>query len=439
MKNIARAAAVLALLLVVVQLCGLVFYDVDLAGRLWTTVVSNASEPSYDPVPVSQEPGDSTPHYSYIASRMGYQQLPEEAAQALYRQMEDAVSQIAPEPDEDGLYPISEVVYEDGRIDESQIHMVVSAFRNENPEVFWLANRYRYVYRGDTTTVRLYSYVSAEECGKMTEELNLVRQEIFAGLQGEMSELDRELYLFDSLASRCSYDTEAASNGENWKAYTQYGALVDGKAVCEGYARAMQSLLSCAGLESTLVSGTSKGMLHMWNLVKIDGDWYHLDATWNDSDSLVSYKYFNVTDEMIGEDHAVFPSYAELTEGEYDAEDLQNANLSLPACTASDANYYLAKAVRLETIEWRTDGALKNEIASAAKTGKESFSVYIGPELDFNEALDRLFSKAPYLVARCVKEVSQETGIALESNRSVFVSDPVSRGVTIKLLYQEQQ
>ncbi len=59
---------------------------------------------------------------------MGYQQLPEEAAQALYRQMEDAVSQIAPEPDEDGLYPISEVVYEDGRIDESQIHMVVSAF-----------------------------------------------------------------------------------------------------------------------------------------------------------------------------------------------------------------------------------------------------------------------------------------------------------------------
>ena len=115
---------------------------------------------------------------------MGYQQLPEEAAQALYRQMEDAVSQIAPEPDEDGLYPISEVVYEDGRIDESQIHMVVSAFRNENPEVFWLANRYRYVYRGDTATVRLYSYVSAEECGKMTEELNLVRQEIFAGLQG---------------------------------------------------------------------------------------------------------------------------------------------------------------------------------------------------------------------------------------------------------------
>ena len=62
-----------------------------------------------------------------------------------------------------------------------------------------------------------------------------------------MSELDRELYLFDSLASRCSYDTEAASNGENWKAYTQYGALVDGKAVCEGYARAMQSLLSCGG------------------------------------------------------------------------------------------------------------------------------------------------------------------------------------------------
>ncbi len=39
LKNIARAAAVLALLLVVVQLCGLVFYDVDLAGRLWATVV----------------------------------------------------------------------------------------------------------------------------------------------------------------------------------------------------------------------------------------------------------------------------------------------------------------------------------------------------------------------------------------------------------------
>ena len=91
----------------------------------------------------------------------------------------------------------------------------------------------------------------------------------------------------------------------------------------------------------------------------------------------------------------------------------------LPACTASDANYYLAKAVRLETIEWRTDGALKTRLPRRQKRAKE-FSVYIGPELDFNEALDRLFSKAPYLVARCVKRGFPGNRDRIESNRSVL-------------------
>lgn len=437
MKTIARAAALVALLLVVIQIGGLLFYNIDLAGQLWNSVVEIGREPAYAPISAPEDPGDEAEPYSYTEQRMGYSQLPGEPAQALYQQISQAAPQIGAEPDENGLYPVSEVVYENGRIDEAQIHMVVSAFRNENPEMFWLANRYRYGYSGDTTTLCLYSYISAEECSTMTEILNSVRSEIFSEMPQGLSELDRELYLFEALAARCSYDAETASGGENWKAYTQYGALVEGKAVCEGYSRAMQSLLSYAGMESALVSGTSKQMLHMWNLVKIDEEWYHLDATWNDGDSLVNYKYFNVTDAVIAQDHTMFRPYEDIDLETADTEDLQNANLKLPRCSSSTANYFISKAVHIQDLKGRTNPDLVAAIITAAGERKESVSVYIDEALSFDEAMDGLFSQYPFLVTYCMREASRKTGITLDSSRSVFVSDPVSRGITLKLLYEE--
>lgn len=80
--------------------------------------------------------------------------------------------------------------------------------------------------------------------------------------------------------------------------HTVYGALIDGDCVCEGYSKAAQLLFQMCGIESYYVTGDTSGGPHGWNIVKVDGDYYQLDITWNDVPGH-SNKYFLVTDEYM--------------------------------------------------------------------------------------------------------------------------------------------
>ena len=69
--------------------------------------------------------------------------------------------------------------------------------------------------------------------------------------------------------------------------YTIYGALKNGKAVCEGYARAFKYLMDGIGIPCVLASGTAQNSQgetesHAWNYVQIDNNWYAIDVTWDD-------------------------------------------------------------------------------------------------------------------------------------------------------------
>ena len=110
--------------------------------------------------------------------------------------------------------------------------------------------------------------------------------------------------------------------------FNAYGALCLGVAVCEGYAEAAALLLNRAGVETLVITGDSRGEKHAWNIVKIDGDYYHLDVTWNDPvqqnsiSTIKYYDYFNLTDKEIGKDHS------------WDKE-------KYVSCTAEKYNYYI--------------------------------------------------------------------------------------------------
>ncbi len=106
-------------------------------------------------------------------------------------------------------------------------------------------------------------------------------QEALAALVPGMSDLQKALTLHDYLALHIAYDDDAALTGTGEEdAYSAYGALVNGKAVCQGYAGAYQLLLGRCGIDAVTVASTA--MNHGWNLVKLDGSWYHADVTWDD-------------------------------------------------------------------------------------------------------------------------------------------------------------
>lgn len=85
-----------------------------------------------------------------------------------------------------------------------------------------------------------------------------------------------------------------------------YGALIKGKAKCAGYTESFKTLLDMLDIENKVVKGYKDGEEHVWNLIKLDGEWYHVDVTLNDlasSAEAVSHKYFNLTDADMGLDH----------------------------------------------------------------------------------------------------------------------------------------
>ena len=126
------------------------------------------------------------------------------------------------------------------------------------------------------------------------------------------NDFEKALLLHDYIVLNTAYDKEnlehAIKTGMkevlNPLSHTAFGALVNGLAVCDGYARAYMHLLNLVGVESRLVTGNLKGVSHIWNIVRIDNRWYHVDTTANDPlfdgvfdlHGAVSHRYFLLSD-----------------------------------------------------------------------------------------------------------------------------------------------
>ena len=181
-----------------------------------------------------------------------------------------------------------------------------------NPEYYWASSTCNISYYDvdqDGTPdddepvagTTLSYYFSASELpavkqateAKITEALSWVDPD-------NMTDFQVAQALHDYLVRNCTYDRAAASSNSLSTAYSAYGALTDGSAVCQGYALAYKLLLSRVGVPCVFVSSVS--MDHAWNMVQVGGNWYHVDATWDDPlysndtdggfDAEVSHDYF---------------------------------------------------------------------------------------------------------------------------------------------------
>lgn len=112
-----------------------------------------------------------------------------------------------------------------------------------------------------------------------------------------MSDLEKEIRIIEWLVGNCSYE-----KGEDWSRGTAYSCIVLGKAQCSGYADAFLQTAKLCGLDVRYVYNER----HAWNLIKLDGDWYHVDVTWEDPIGKQNYgfgnlsnRYINLTDDQI--------------------------------------------------------------------------------------------------------------------------------------------
>jgi hypothetical protein len=116
--------------------------------------------------------------------------------------------------------------------------------------------------------------------------------------------------IHDYIVSNTQYDVERNTTGDsNYLSYLAYGPLFDGYATCSGYTDLMAIFLDKFGIKNYKVATTADRISnsnngHIWNAVYLDGEWLHLDLTWDDpvSDGDVNYithSYFLISTEKL--------------------------------------------------------------------------------------------------------------------------------------------
>lgn len=164
----------------------------------------------------------------------------------------------------------------------------------DHPELFWMDEYSEIHMRGSTVLSLNAPRMNVYDLTSKQAELSEAVSELsFTG-----SEYEKVKQIHDYLATTISYDIDAPHN------QTLYGALVDRACVCAGFANAFKYLCGLNGISSVYVSGmvdSQPDAGHAWNMVRVDGKWYYVDTTWDNTKTfgICRYDYFLVGSETV--------------------------------------------------------------------------------------------------------------------------------------------
>ena len=196
------------------------------------------------------------------------------------------------------------------RIPAEELYDVFFRLRLDYPEIFWVVS-YRYKYYQDSPNIifvpeYLFEKIKIREHQKAMQS----RVEKLARPAAKFTEWEKEKYIHDFICENIRYDKLK-------KPYSHeiIGPLGHGVGVCEGIAKSVKVLCDALGVWCIIAicgNNPEKGIKyrHTWNIVRINGQYYHLDATFDntlgkneDGSTSIRYDYFNLDDKNIFRDH----------------------------------------------------------------------------------------------------------------------------------------
>ena len=306
------------------------------------------------------------------------------------------------------------------KLENRELSEIFFKLRLDCPEIFYVTSfSYRF-YPGADHVELIPEYLF--EKNKVKEHQKALSSRIAKLVRPAqtLSPLEKEQYIHDFICQNVRYDKLK-------KPYSHeiIGPLGQGVSVCEGIAKTVKILCDQLGFWCIIAiseANPEKGIKyrHAWNIIKLDNEYFHLDATFDNSlgqDGLIRYDYFNLDDARLFRDHepVIYP---------------------VPACTRSDRFYYRENKLSFTKIEdvckraqmpvrknlpfvfhWRggylTRDVLKDLVKAleetAQKKGKHA-------ALSFNPAQAVLFVRFP-------AELPQEEAVAEEANEGEQYSE----------------
>lgn len=225
----------------------------------------------------------------------------------------------------------------------------------------------------------IYDAAQKEEREALIEEKALT---MLRDIPADASDYEKVKYVYETVIKNTEYDLSSEDNQNICSVF------LNGRSVCQGYAKAVQYLLTKLKVPATVVLGTvENGEGHAWNLVKIDNQYYYVDATWGDASYLfqenegemeyydapaINYDYLCVTTEELLRTHTL--------------GDIVN----LPFCDSMSANYYVREGAYFTELDYNQ---LETLIQRYQKQQKENVTLRCRDESVYETMVEELIQK----------------------------------------------
>lgn len=231
--------------------------------------------------------------------------------------------------------------------DDDSIDRSYHAVLKDHPEIFWVHNRekiYKTTYSDSDYCVFTPGYTYTDsEIDEIQTAMEQSFQEVRALIPEDAGDYEKVRIVYTYVIDHTRYQT-----GEDDQSIA--GVFWKKSAVCAGYAGAVQYLLERLDIPCIYVDGSTKGSTegHAWDIVKIGQEYYYVDATNGDQPD-----FLNGNAAQLEEHKTIIYDYLCPFPEEYEKTYTPSEELTVPACTAKDLDFYVLNQGYFEDYSWQ--------------------------------------------------------------------------------------
>lgn len=291
--------------------------------------------------------------------------------------------------------------------DENLLSHVYQAVINDHPELFYTKG---FLYTKATiedevvylTFSGSYTYTKEEKTSKM-RQIEEAANQILKGIPAGADEYATIKYLYEYIVLNTDYG-EVTRDHQNISS-----VLLDKVSVCNGYSKTLQFLLGKKGIPCIIVNGDAKGN-HAWNIVCVDGEYYHVDVTWGDP----SYNVDGSRDVPVTQ---IDYSYLCIPTSQICVDHTPNNEFELPECVSMNANYFVKEGMYFTGYD---ENRLLAIFRNAVQNGKSSVMIKASDKAVYDTLVTKLFQEQKVFGFLGADEGSGITSLAYSQNDSML-------------------
>ena len=358
--------------------------------------------------------------------------------QRLYRELlhacEEFLQNTTDVTPKDGLYSIATIQIRDYVITPKEAVAVWKVFCGDNPGYYWLSNTLTLGQGNDFNLCIDPAYASADYRAECDQTITQMVIELDAEITDDMSDLSKAKIVHNFVINRMdyAYENDGVTPQDDIWAHNMIGCAKYNWGVCESYAKTYMYLCLLNDVECLYVVGDA-GEPHAWNLICLDGTWYGVDCTWDDTGTEdISYSCFGMASEYLKSTHNADAPSDRGIDYWYELPDVSSRSLELVDLYEGDTfvgtfgNIDLAFQVMnnplsdytIRLYEYDREGPLL--VSSPAVT--HVVESYLTPNCNSLTIIGGIFSSADYSIAQT---------LLFNKYTTVFMSDVIVENILL--------